>query len=118
MSRKLIDMTGMVIGNLTVLRRAGNGHGKTAAWLCRCACGKECTAIGCNLRNGYTRSCGCLRRARFVDTLKAARDRYNARRSATKRVYEPGEDLGPLMDAARAALAKEWGKDSVSNQPE
>lgn len=118
MSRKLIDMTGMVIGNLTVLRRAGSGHGKTAAWLCRCACGKECTAIGCNLRNGYTKSCGCLRRARFVDTLKAARDRYNARRKAARVPVDAGEDLEPLLARARAALAKEWGKDSVSNQPE
>lgn len=55
------DLTGMRFGRLTVLERAGS-VGKSAAWRCRCDCGKEVTARADNLRSGGTRSCGCLRK--------------------------------------------------------
>jgi len=58
---KLKDITGMTFGQLTVLFKAlsvGNG----AEWTCRCSCGKTVKVNGCRLRNGQTRSCGCLRK--------------------------------------------------------
>lgn len=53
-----IDMVGKTHGLLTVLARAKN-IGWRAAWLCRCACGKEHVVMGKRLRNGHTVSCGC-----------------------------------------------------------
>lgn len=55
------DMTGLRFGRLTVLERAGSKNG-LATWRCRCDCGKETTVAGDVLRNGNTRSCGCLQR--------------------------------------------------------
>ena len=60
MGKKLINETGNRYGRLTVLRRCPNDVRKGAIWLCRCDCGNEVTVRGYNLRNGSTRSCGCL----------------------------------------------------------
>lgn len=56
---KFIDMTGWTCGHLTVLSRVEHA-GNKVKWLCACVCGKEVSAAGVHLRNGHTRSCGCL----------------------------------------------------------
>lgn len=65
MSGRLKDLTGLVFGRLTVLYRSGtsetpNGT-KRPIWRCRCVCGLEVDVSGVALRNGDTRSCGCLK---------------------------------------------------------
>jgi hypothetical protein len=55
----IVEMTGKVIGRLTVLRRDETKRGGQACWVCRCECGKETTVHGSNLRQGTTQSCGC-----------------------------------------------------------
>lgn len=61
----LIDLTGRKFGRLTVICRAEDAAGQYAIkrplWLCRCDCGNLTTVIGANLREGMTKSCGCLR---------------------------------------------------------
>lgn len=57
-----IDVTGEVFGRLTVVDRAAN-VGSRAAWNCRCDCGGLIVAVGKALRNGHTKSCGCLSRS-------------------------------------------------------
>jgi len=58
-------MVGQVIGRLTVIEDAGN-RGRKAQWLCRCTCGNMLVAVGTELRNGSTKSCGCLRIENFI----------------------------------------------------
>lgn len=49
-------------GRLVVVRRVPNsGRGK-ARFLCRCDCDNEVVVLADSLRNGTTKSCGCLRR--------------------------------------------------------
>lgn len=61
-------MTGMRFGRLIVLHESGRRYTPTGQsvimWLCRCDCGTELTAIGANIRNGVTKSCGCLKQER------------------------------------------------------
>ena len=59
MGKPLKDESGNVYGRLTVIERAENKDGR-AYWKCRCECGKETIVSGKNLRNGNTKSCGCL----------------------------------------------------------
>lgn len=54
------DMTGLVFGKLTVIRRKDGVQAKVAFWVCRCECGREAIVQGGKLRRGHTRSCGCL----------------------------------------------------------
>jgi hypothetical protein len=64
---KLTDETGNSYGRLIVLKKAGaafntSGHHKGMTWLCMCACGTPCNVLGRYLREGFTKSCGCLRK--------------------------------------------------------
>lgn len=60
---KAKDLTGMVVGKLTVLRPShwhetpsGLRHVK---WICKCSCGGESVVLAGNLNRGHTLSCGC-----------------------------------------------------------
>lgn len=53
-----IDLTGIKIFKLTVLKRVGN-RGKRIYWLCRCDCGKEKEICSGHLLKKETVSCGC-----------------------------------------------------------
>jgi hypothetical protein len=61
---RYIDLTGKVFGKLTVLslndkiEEAKNKY--EYHWICKCECGNLKSIPGKNLRNGWTKSCGCL----------------------------------------------------------
>ena len=57
---KVIDLTGQRFGRLTVIERGPNSPHGSARWYCKCDCGKETLTTTAKLRNGTTRSCGCL----------------------------------------------------------
>jgi hypothetical protein len=58
----LVDITGRTFGRLYVVDRAGtDSHGRTL-WRCVCSCGTHKIAASTRLRNGHTRSCGCMQR--------------------------------------------------------
>jgi hypothetical protein len=55
-------MRGQTVGRLTVIERAEPGYRGTTRWVCRCECGTVKTFYACNIRAGYTTSCGCVHR--------------------------------------------------------
>ena len=66
---KFIDMTGWVMkehgvpdSRITVIERDQNKKSNNVYWICQCECGKIFSANGAKLRNGWTRSCGCLQK--------------------------------------------------------
>ena len=59
MSMARIDLIGKRFGRLTVIEYSGTKHGQ-CLWKCVCDCGKVKIVYGNNLRNGVTKSCGCL----------------------------------------------------------
>jgi hypothetical protein len=59
---KRIDLTGQRFGRLLALRPSHTDKRGKWHWLCRCDCGASHTvSMGC-LRQGDSRSCGCLQR--------------------------------------------------------
>lgn len=54
-TKRVKDMTGKEIGLWTVLEYQGEGY-----WRCKCKCGTIKEVYGRNLRNGNSKSCGCL----------------------------------------------------------
>ena len=60
------DLSGKRFGKLTVTNEYKDvlfpDKRTYRVWKCICDCGKEKNAFHNNLLNGYTRSCGCLRR--------------------------------------------------------
>jgi hypothetical protein len=57
-----MDMTGVKIGMLSVINRAGSKKGGKATWNCECECGNSRVIIGSDLRNGKYVSCGCAKK--------------------------------------------------------
>lgn len=57
---KLEDLTGKRFGRLVVLARDGV-RGKKATWKCQCDCGNTHVVMVTGLKNGHTKSCGCLK---------------------------------------------------------
>ena len=55
------DEIGGVYDRLTVIKRAGTTKGGQATWLCKCDCEDEVVVEGAKLRDGHTKSCGCLK---------------------------------------------------------
>lgn len=66
----VIDMTGERFGRLVVLAYAGKTKDRKSLWRCACDCGGELTTAGKRLRNGTTKSCGCLMREAGVKNLR------------------------------------------------
>jgi len=57
---RLTDLTGKRFGRFTVISRAENSPGNAARWNCKCDCGNERTVYGQPLRDGKSKSCGCI----------------------------------------------------------
>lgn len=79
---KKIDITGNKYGRLTVIKENGK-QGKNIMWLCKCDCGKEINAIAYNLKNGHTRSCGCLQ----TETRLKSKATHNQSKSRLYRIW-------------------------------
>lgn len=56
---KFIDLTGQRFGRLVVVER-GENKGNQPYWKCLCDCGNIKYISGASLKQGVTRSCGCL----------------------------------------------------------
>lgn len=56
---KKLNLLGQKYGRLTVISSAPNQRGNSA-WLCQCDCGNQKIILTRSLRNGNTKSCGCL----------------------------------------------------------
>lgn len=56
----IVIKPGMTFGRLTVLHENGRTGRQYVLWHCQCACGSTTDVISSHLRNGNTKSCGCL----------------------------------------------------------
>lgn len=55
------DLTGQRFGRLLVLRHVGSNAQGRALFACGCSCGAQTIVVGKALRQGKTKSCGCLK---------------------------------------------------------
>ena len=70
MGNKLIDEIGHRYGKLVIIARAtkrANTQSTSAAWICKCDCGKISIAEGSALRDGHRASCGCYHAHHYKD---------------------------------------------------
>lgn len=62
MGRPCIDITGQKFSKLTAISLACTpGRLKNTDWNCICECGNTCVIKAFRLKNGTTKSCGCIR---------------------------------------------------------
>lgn len=74
---KLVDLTGIKFGMLTVNKRVEN-QGKHPMWACTCECGKLATVRADNLKKATVPHCGCQKNhdaPNFIDITNQIFDR-------------------------------------------
>lgn len=91
---KLVDMTGLRFGRLTVISRTENNRQGKAQWLCSCDCGKEIVRAAADLKkNGDRQSCGCMRGAWIAEKQRthgmSQHPAYSVWHSMKQRCTEP-----------------------------
>lgn len=61
---RFVDLTRRQFGRLIVIRRTESDKWGCSRWVCQCSCdnGYETIVLGKSLKNGTTKSCGCLRK--------------------------------------------------------
>lgn len=63
---KAKDITGQRFGKLVAIERSGRDKDNGALWKCKCDCGNTIVTRAASLRNGNTKSCGCLYRTALI----------------------------------------------------
>lgn len=88
MSTSLHDLTGTRFGRLVVLQRH-EPSGRYTKWTCKCDCGNLKTVHASSLKNGDTKSCGCLFREETSKRFSNRKDRitHGMSRSPEYRVW-------------------------------
>jgi hypothetical protein len=61
MNKVRFDLTGMVFGNWTVIKRSDKYVHSDIFWVCECKCGYKSDVRSTSLRRGFSRSCGCMK---------------------------------------------------------
>lgn len=112
MNTQKIDLTGRRFGRWTVLEQAEPGKGYTTRWLCECDCGTIRTVDGQLLRNGRSRSCGCIVEERRIQApnsrmnqTERLRTIYISIRSACE---NPKDPKYPKFGERGIRVCQEW----------
>lgn len=75
---KYIDLTNQTFERLTVIKRVENNKNGDAQWLCRCNCdGKLLVVLGRSLRRGLTKSCGCFKKEKALESKNKKYNTYD-----------------------------------------
>lgn len=110
------NLIGQKFGRLTVIERNGSNKRSQANWLCLCDCGKKITVLGARLRNGTTKSCGCLRETIKRKSKKGINIRHGLSQtrlyaiwsSMKRRCYKEKEPMYKYYGARGIKICDEW----------
>lgn len=84
---------GETYGRLRVLARSNREDGSGSFWCCECSCGNRVEVRGRKLTSGHTKSCGCYRRDRTVESNtklgRRGRQLYNIWSAMISRCHDP-----------------------------
>lgn len=114
----MIDLTGQQFGRLTVIK-----YVEKHRYLCRCDCGNEKTIYEYSLKNGDTKSCGCLRTemTKCRSTLhgysikdKISYKIYRVWESMNQRCTNPSQISYPNYGGRGIGVCERW-KNSFTN---
>ena len=110
---KFIDLTGQVLGRLTVIGLSHKDKHGRWRWDCKCECGSSCIISGDSLRkkDGPTRSCGCLRIDSITTHGCSRKDISNIYYGIMHRCGNPESKDYPRYGGRGIVVCEEWKKD-------
>lgn len=101
------DIKGQKFHRLTAKKYVGNNCNGRAVWLCKCDCGKEVIVLGSSLRDGTTKSCGCLN-----DEVRHKQKVQNPRKK--ERLYTIWKNMRQRCNNPRSASYVNYGARGIS----
>lgn len=119
--RKVKDLTGMTFGRWKVVEYAGQNKQRSSMWLCECQCEKHTqrVVLGKSLKNGTSKSCGCLK-----NELSSKRAKHNSVgtrlyriwRNMKERCYNPNNTYYKNYGERGITICDEWRDNFVEFQ--
>lgn len=106
---KKIDLTRRKFGRLTVLKENGIKRGHIA-WLCLCDCGNTKTIVSYSLRNGSTKSCGCIPKETPVSFGMRGTSTFNSWAGMVQRCSNPNDKSYQRYGGRGITVCKRWYK--------
>lgn len=106
-NKNIKDITDQKFGKLTVIKISGKSKSGNIKWLCKCDCGNTTEVIGSKLRNGYTKSCGCLKFSAQAQGYSATR-LYQIWTNMHRRCYDSRHDNFKWYGAKGIFICDEW----------
>ena len=103
--RSRVDLTGQTFGRLTVDEYAGRLNQKRY-YFCDCKCGAFVLVLGADLKNGKTKSCGCLRREVTRQTMTTHGACIGREGGLRTREYQAWQTI----KGRKLPIADEWEK--------
>ncbi len=101
-----LDLTGQNFTRWTVLSRVPDSRTGITRWLCRCVCGTEQIVFRTALRNGHSRSCGCLKNE---TTCKRSTRHNHAHRRKASPTYRTWCDMHKRCTNPRSKNYSDYG---------
>lgn len=109
---RMIDLSGKRFGRLIVIEKDKSDCKKGLSWLCECDCGNRCIVWGIYLRNGDTKSCGCLHKdvvSKQMSTHGLSKTRlYRIWSNIKTRCYNPNSDNYKYYGGKGIYMCDEW----------
>lgn len=110
---KIKDLTGQKFALLTVLSKAESINGK-AYWNCVCECGNKTTVSGTNLRSGFVKSCGCLRKKPKLTHHLSGTRLYRIWNAIVQRCNNKNHWAYKYYGAKGITVCKEWESNFIN----
>lgn len=115
LNKRSRDITGQHFNKLTALGPVGKSNAGQIMWLCLCECGNTTVVKSQDIRNGHTRSCGCLQ----IETVKrvkrihgmAGTSLYKIWNGIVKRCTNPNCIGYKYYGGRGISIADEWRHD-------
>lgn len=116
---RLIDLSGQKFHRLTVIsRHPENNAQNKPLWVCICDCGTQTIVSGSDLKQGNTKSCGCLDREsakeRFTTHGKSKTRLYRIWLGMRERCYNPNNKRFKDYGGRGIFVCDEWRNDFMS----
>lgn len=83
----MLDLTGKKFNRLTGIKPTEKRIDNKIVWLFLCDCGNKCEMIGREVKNGHTKSCGCLNIERVTTMGKANKTHGHASGGKLSKTY-------------------------------
>ena len=120
MNNSCFQMVGKHFGKLTVIQFVGRNKDYRDMWECQCVCGNKTVTDGKSLRNGNTKSCGCMKRteaARKNTKHGSSKTRlYHIWTGIKRRCLNPNDPKYKNYGHRGITICREWRENFVGFQ--